>query len=346
MNLKELSSLLGLSPTTVSRALNGYPEVREATRLRVMEAARRHNYRPNMQAKRLATGRAMAIGHVIPASTKHEMVNPIFGDFFSGASEVYAEHGYSVNLTLSKDGDEERTYRELHAQGAVDGIIVHGPTMNDPRIPMLTDLGMPFVVHGRASGVTTDYAWLDVNNLRSFARATEFLLDLGHHRIALLNGLEHMDFAHRRRRGYESALEAAGTPLDPALMRSDEMTENYGYDSARAMMSQSDPPSAFLVSAIIPAIGVQRALHDMGLRPGKDVSIICHDDDLSYLKNGADLPIFTATKSSVRDAGRRCARMLIDQIHDPQGPTSQILLEAALTVGQSTGPCRVRQSVR
>lgn len=87
MNLKQLASELGLSPTTVSRALNGYPEVSEATRLRVTEAARHYNYRPNTQAKRLATGRAMAIGHIIPLSTRHEIVNPVFADFIAGAGD-------------------------------------------------------------------------------------------------------------------------------------------------------------------------------------------------------------------------------------------------------------------
>jgi len=76
MNLKELAQQLGLSPTTVSRALNGYPEVNETTRERVMAAAKRHHYRPNTRAIRLATGRAYAIGHVIPLATRHEIMNP------------------------------------------------------------------------------------------------------------------------------------------------------------------------------------------------------------------------------------------------------------------------------
>lgn len=340
MNLKELSELLGLSPTTVSRALNGYPEVSESTRIRVVEAARRHNYRPNMQAKRLATGRAMSIGHVIPASTQHEMVNPIFSDFLSGASEIYAEHGYDIHLSLAKDAKEEKIYRELKAQGAVDGVIVHAPSMNDARIAFLKDIGLPFVVHGRASGVAASYSWLDVNNFRSFKRATEFLTDLGHRRIALINGLEHMDFAHRRRRGYEAALAERGITPDPELMLSREMTEHYGHAAAQTLLRLKVPPTAFLVSSIIPAIGLQRALHDAGLRPGQDVSLICHDDDLSYLKNGAEVPIFTATKSSVREAGRQCASMLIQQINQPESAPLQQLLEAELTVGQSTGPCR------
>ena len=84
MNLKELSLKLGLSPTTVSRALNGYPEVNEATRERVIAAARRHNYRPNARAIRLATGRAMAVGHVLPLNLRNEMMNPVFSDFTAG----------------------------------------------------------------------------------------------------------------------------------------------------------------------------------------------------------------------------------------------------------------------
>ena len=85
MNLKELARKLDLSPTTVSRALNGYPEVNEATRERVAAAARRYNYKPNTRAIRLATGRAMAVGHVIPLATRHEIVNPVFADVIAGA---------------------------------------------------------------------------------------------------------------------------------------------------------------------------------------------------------------------------------------------------------------------
>ena len=93
MNLKTLAQKLGLSPTTVSRALNGYPEVSETTRARVSAAAKAANYHPNTQAKRLATGRAMAIGHIIPISDRHEIVNPGFADFIAGAGEVYARKG-------------------------------------------------------------------------------------------------------------------------------------------------------------------------------------------------------------------------------------------------------------
>ncbi len=338
MNLKELSQNLGLSQTTVSRALNGYPEVSPATRRRVEEAARTFNYSPSTRAKGLATGQALAIGHVIPLSSKHEMVNPIFGDFIAGAGETYSRHGYEMILSIVDDANERRIYQGLKSRRAVDGVVVHGPRMNDPRIGLLQDLDLPFAVHGRASDHDKPYTWLDVNNRSAFQRATDFLYDLGHRRIGLINGLEVMDFAHRRREGYAASLRSHDIALDPQIMRSGEMTEVFGFQSTRDMLAENDAPTAILCSSLISALGVRRAIEEKGLVMGKDVSVITHDDVLSYLQNGADVPIFTATRSSVRDAGRKLAEMLLQTISDPTKPPQHQLLEAELMVGSSTGP--------
>lgn len=342
MNLKTLAQELGLSQTTVSRALNGYPEVNEATRLRVEAAAKKHNYRPNSRARGLATGRAMLIGQVIPTSTQHEMVNPIFGDFVSGASQAFGQHGYDMVLTRVSDTDESRVYREYKARRAVDGVILQGPAVADDRIALLKDIGLPFIVHGRSSGVSDTYDWVDVNNRRAFSHATRFLLDLGHKRIALINGLEHMDFACRRRDGYLDALKEAGIAPDPALMRSSEMTEHYGCEETRAMLNMDSPPTAILSSSMITAMGVRRAIEESGLSIGRDVSVVTHDDDLSYLKNGQATPIFTATRSSVRNAGALLAEMLVNRISNVSAPSQSRLLEAELVVGRSTGPAPQR----
>ncbi|WP_282151983.1 LacI family DNA-binding transcriptional regulator [Ruegeria atlantica] len=338
MNLKQLSEILGLSQTTVSRALNGYPEVNEYTRLRVQAAAAKHGYWPNSRAKGLATGRSMVIGHVIPSSSQHEMVNPIFGDFVAGAARKYSDHGYDMMFTNADDTSIEEAYRSLFQRGAVDGIVLQGPKVNEHRIEVLTRMGVPFIVHGRSTGVDVPYDWIDVNNKSSFLRATRFLIDLGHRRIALINGLEDMDFAQRRRDGYLEALHEAGLSPDPELMRSAEMTEVYGHHETRDMLRLDDPPTAIMTASMISAIGVRRALNEAGLKMGKDVSVIAHDDDLSYLKNGQDVPIFTATRSSVRRAGEMAAEMLIERIKSPEDPVKTRLLEAELVVGGSTGP--------
>lgn len=339
MNLRELSDLLGLSQTTVSRALNGYPEVKEATRNRVMEAAKAHNYHPNIRAKSLATGRTMSIGHVIPLSNRHEMVNCVFSDFIAGAGEAYAKRGYDMRVSVVDDADEAEAYVRLARTGMVDGVIVHGPKINDERIALLHELGLPFVVHGRSSECDAPYSWLDVNNRSAFKRATDFLLDLGHQRIALINGIEEMDFAARRRGGFAMALEGRGLAVDPALTHSSEMTEPFGYAKTVEMLDMPNPPTAIIASSLIPALGVRRAVEECGLTMGKDVSIICFDDALSYMPNGGATPIFTATRSSVRAAGLRCGEMVLDQIERgaDSAPVTE-LWEAELVVGGSTGP--------
>jgi LacI family transcriptional regulator len=283
---------------------------------------------------------------VIPVSTQHEIVNPIFADFIAGAGEVYARNDYDMLLSVVADVDEERIYRQLASRGSVDGVIVHGPRENDPRVALLQEVGLPFVVHGRAGAGDGAYSWVDVNNRHAFERATNFLIDLGHDRIALINGVETMDFARRRREGFLKAMKGRGLHPDASLMRSEEMTEFYGYRVARQMLMAPAPPTAFLISSMITAIGVRRAVEDLGMKLGREVSVVIHDDELSYLRNGEDIPIFSATRSSVRSAGQLCADMLLDIIRQPGQPPRQRLLEAELTVGLSTAPAPKIETAR
>lgn len=342
LNLRQLSDLLRLSPTTVSRALAGYPEVNEDTRRRVHEAARRHDYRPNRRAAALATGRAMAIGHVVADNSATAFANPVFADFVSGASEIYARDGYDMVLSVVQEGQEVRAHRQLAANGSVDGLIVHGPHVGDPRFDALRAGALPFVVHGRMPGADWDYDFVDVDNHRAFRRAADLLLDLGHRRIALLNGPEPLDFARRRLDGVHDALAARGIAPDRLLARHGEMSEQAAHAAAAGMLAATDPPTAFLASSLLMAFGVRRAVQDAGLAVGRDVSIVTHDDMLSYLSNGGadagDVPPFTATRSSVRAAGRRCAEILLARIVDPDAPRIREVWESDLVRGASTGP--------
>jgi LacI family transcriptional regulator len=337
LNLKELSKALELSQTTVSRALNGYPEVSATTRQRVEEMARKLGYAPNQQARRLATGRSMSIGHVIPR-TLHEMMNPVFMEFIAGAGEAYSRHGYDMIISVVEDQKVEDAYREIASKKKADAVMVHGPRINDMRPKLLKELGLPFLVHGRVPGMEQTTSWIDVNNRRAFERSTNLLLDLGHRKIALLNGLEDMDFAARRRSGFETAFANKGLTADPALMRAADMTEPFGADSALEMLRSASPPTAFVVSSMITAIGVARAIGFCGLRIGEDVSVITHDDALSFLPNSGDVPIFTCTRSSVRHAGSRAAQLLIENILPSPDVLVSEHLEAELIIGQSTGP--------
>jgi LacI family transcriptional regulator len=121
-------------------------------------------------------------------------------------------------------------------------------------------------------------------------------------------------------------------------MRQAEMTEPYGYRAGLEMMRLPQPPTAFLASSMIVAYGLRRAMSDLGLKLGRDISIVTHDDELSYLPNDGDIPMFTATRSSVREAGRRAARMLLQLVTQPTDAPLTEMMEAALVLGASTGP--------
>lgn len=342
VNLRQLSEHLGVSQTTVSRALNGFPEVSEKTRQRVEQAARELNYRPSTSASMLATGRSRVIGHVVPIGD-HAMINPHFSDFLAGASHTYSENDYDMLLRLSPTDGEEAVYREFAANGRVDGVVVHGPGVDEPRIGLLDELGIPFVVHGRSENAVVDYNWMDVNNRRAFHRATRFLLDLGHRRIALVNGLETMNFAHRRRAGYVEALQEAGIAIDATIMTSADLDEPYGYEATLGVLSGPNAPTAIVYASVLSAMGGMRAVSERGLVVGQDVSLVTFDDQLSFLEPHydvprRDVPLLTAMRSSLFLAGRKVASMLIDRIENPQVEPHHELWEAELVVGRSTGP--------
>lgn len=339
MKLKELSRLLNLSATTVSRALNGYPEVNAETRARVLAAARRHGYAPNQMARRLATGRSMAVGYVV-ALREHQTINPIFAEFLLGAGETYSKLGYDLVMSIVPAEREAEAYEAMARHHKVDGVMVHTTLRADPRVDLLESLGLPYLMHGRPERDEDGYCWLDIDNVDAFRTATNHLLDLGHRRIGLINGREDEQFAWRRRIGYEAALRARGVAPDPALMRAGEMIEPLGYAAVAGTLDLPDPPTAYVASAITLAMGAMRAVRERGLEPGRDVSIVAHDDDLSYLPNEGDPPLYTATRSSIRAAGRRAAEMLIALVSEPDSAPRRELWDVEFVRGRSTGPRR------
>lgn len=338
MSLKKLSAQLGLSQTTVSRALNGYPEVSEATRARVLQAAATSNYRPNQRAVSLATGRAMAVSHVVPIAPRQNVVNPIMAEFIAGASQTYKEMGYELTLTFTAEEDAEDIYQTLASKRSVDGFVVHSPVRNDPRIKLLNDMGLPFVVNGRVADSDESYSWIDVDDRRSFQQATKLLIDLGHKNIALINGNEELTYAWHRKLGYRQALGEAGMGFNETLEFSTPLTETIGYSITRNLIETGRMPTAMLVSSYIVALGVRRALADSGFSIGDDVSVITHDDDLSYFDNAGAVPQFTSTRYSAREIGLKGAKMLLDLITEPDSGPKQKLVEAQLVLGSSTGP--------
>jgi LacI family transcriptional regulator len=313
LNLKQLSKALGLSPTTVSRALNGYPEVAEETRKRVVEAARRHGYRPNPSALRLATGKAGMIGSVIPTGASVD-IDPHFIEFLSGLADFARSRELDLALSPTTSEEEETTYRRLVANRQVDAIYLSSPHAGDRRIALLDELGIPFIVHGRAEGIDVAYPFLDIDNRQAFFDAARLMIQMGHRKIALVNGGNDETFAIHRERGMADALAEAGLALDRRLISNGPMTEENGYRAGRSFLVGDERPTGILCSSLLLALGVVRAANDLGLSLPGDLSIISHDDVFPYLRPDSFPVPLSTTRSSIRSAGSRIGERLAARI--------------------------------
>jgi LacI family transcriptional regulator len=337
VNLKQLSQLLGLSQTTVSRALNGYPEVNAETRQRVLDAVRETGYRPNRAAQRLATGRAGSIGLVMPTADGIES-DVHFGEFLAGLGDEAVRHDFHFVINPSHPEDEVATCRRLVASGNVDALFLAYMREKDPRIAMMKSLKTPFIVHGRSIGMPDDYPYLDIDNTGAFYDAARLLTQLGHRRFALINGPDYLAFSVRRRKGVARALAELGLSLREDCVTHAQMTDEHGFRAMQAFLRLEAPPTAVLCSSTVLALGAVRAINQAGLKIGADISLIAHDDVLPMLKPENFMVPLTTTRSSLRAAGQRIARRLIAQILQLETLPQQELWKADLIVRASTGP--------
>jgi LacI family transcriptional regulator len=230
---------------------------------------------------------------------------------------------------------EESIYRRTVRSARVDGMILSSPLVDDTRPALLDSLKMPFIVHGRTSG-GADYAYLDIDNRGAFEAATRLLADLGHRRIALLNGDSRFNFAADRELGFRDALQLRGISPDPELISGDAMLEGTGYVRALRLLDGVSPPTAFLCSSLAQAAGVRRACHDRGLRAGEDLALIAHDDRLQEMRAESFDPPLTTTQSPISDAGRRIVELLVGMLRDPKGQLPAEVWPVDLVVRNST----------
>ncbi|MFC3075386.1 LacI family DNA-binding transcriptional regulator [Shinella pollutisoli] len=337
MNLKEFSARIGLSQTTVSRALSGYPEVKQETRERVLAAAERFGYRPNVSAQRLATGRAGAIGIVFRGGGRF---GPHSSEFMGGLSTRLQEDGIDILVsTVEGAGDEEAAYRRLAGSKRVDAVVLHSPACEDARIPLLRTLGLPFVVHGR-SDTALPFAYLDIDNRGAIAAATRHLADLGHRRIALINGDTVSTYARDRDRGYHAVLAERGIAADPALLGHGEFTDETGFRLMQAFLALPAPPTAVIAGSMMSALGAMRAIRVAGLGVGNDISLVAHDDVFPYLSPENLVPPLTTTQSPIRAAGGRIGDMALRLLQGEPVESLQEVWPVDLVIRGSTGPAQ------
>ncbi len=333
--LKDVAQYLGLSPATVSRALNGFPEVGAKTRLRVIQAATELGYTPNSNAQRLATGRAGAVG-LIFRSGQNLMVDPHFTDFLAGLCSQLANSDIDLLFHIAPPGQQLTHYARIMNSGAVDGMLISAPEIHDQRIETLLARNFPFVVYGRQNGVVP-YAFYDIDNDGALAAATRLLCHLGHTRIAFLNGPEGLAYVEQREKAFLRTLGERRISVPQIFIAHDELDEEAGYARASAMLRQRPRPTAFICSSSLMALGVYRALTEANLTIGRDVSVIAHDDVLPHMRTEHFSVPLTVTRAPIRNASMHLADMLIKIIDGVDFKSLQHTETVELVVRESTG---------
>lgn len=335
--IARLAKDLGISTGTVSRALNGKPDVSDATRARVLEAARRIGYAPNQAARALAQGQTLAVGFMIDLDPETAASSDyFFMGVFDGVQSVLAEQGLDLLVMPCPTGQDDFSYLERFAtRGVFDAMILAAMKRNDPRIGLLQAANIPFVTLGRSS-TGGDYSWIDLDFEGTATTALERMIALGHRRIALTVPKGDINFGHIYLETYKRVLARHDIAFDPALVFETRRTEEAGYVAMDQMLALDVPPTAVLLIFENTAIGLYRRLFESGLMPGRDMAVVGFRDEPSirFL-----VPSLTCFRLSLRSLGQMVGTALLAQIprfqaQFPQGRV-QHLLKLDLKPGES-----------
>lgn len=319
VTIKDLAAELGLSITTISRALNGYSDVGEETRKRVVEAAQKMGYRPNRNAQRLVTRRTHNIGWV-QSDNDRKFVDPHFVEVMAGVLRGARAGGYDILLTSDTPGDEVAVYGRYVADNSVDGFIIDLPREDDPRISFLLQSGRPFAVHGREQR-SERYGWVDVDNYGNFYNLTRLMLANGHRRFAFINGDEAFTYALYRRRGVMDALvDGGGSPDDVLVLNSRHPMGDAGSRLTEAALAD-ERVTAILYSSTLMAVEGHAAVQ----ASGRAIDVGSMDDELHYIDLSSFDGHFTKVRSSLRDAGAALIGEIISQCETANAPGGHVI---------------------
>jgi LacI family transcriptional regulator len=335
VTMKDIAREVGLSVTTVSRALNNHGDVSLGTRTLVHEVARRLDYHPNAMARSLQNNRADAIGLLIPPIL-HRAYDAFWLDFIGGAAASCASYGSDLLLSaVSTSAGANHDFKRLVRGRRVDGLLLCDIQQVDPRIEYLRQHRLPFVAFGRTMG-PQDYSFIDVDGAAGARQAVEHLTQLGHRRIAYLGVSTEFSFSSFRLRGYREALARASIGYDESLVH-EGLTAPRATAVMARLLNLSDRPTAVFASADFLALAAVKTARSMALDVPEDLSVVVFDD--SVLIEQADPPL-TAVNQPNRRLGEEAAELLLQRIEHVGVPPVQRLVVPSLTQRLSTAPPR------
>lgn len=330
--IDDVAKAAQVSVATVSRALRGLPNVAPSTRERVVAVAAKLDYVADPTASRLAGGRRMVIGLVVPMLGQW-----YYAKLFSGVEAVATIAGYDVlPFTTSGPGGCERFVRDLPFRKRVDGLILADATFESGQFASIAATGVPMVSLGSFSPGVWGIA---VDNAAAARLAVGHLTGLGHTRIALIGGIPDDPFRFSvpvdRFTGYRDALAAAGLSYDPALVVPGNFSAEGGAEAMQRLLASPTPPTAVFAFSDEMAIGAIQVARDAGLEVPQHLSVIGIDDhDISAYVG------LTTIHQDVTGQGERVAQLLLERLEsntDVHGEVHEAH-PTRLVVRRTTGP--------
>ena len=327
--LDDLAELSGVSRATVSRVING-GSVSPATRQKVLDVLETTNYRPNLAARNLASGRSGVVGVVMHVAAPLTFADAYFSQLLTGICDSLTSQAAGMMLWLGNRTKEE-TLDNILAMGMLDGVIVTADTIDDPLVDGLraSDLPVVLVGHRRAD---RDASYVDVDHEAAAEAITDHLVHSGRTKPLHITGRPNSVSGRDRAIGFRRALRKAGLPTDDTVVPGD-YTDESGYEAAKALIESGREFDAVFCGNDNTARGAYRAFAEAGLTIPGDVAVAGFDD----LNFAAELdPPLTTVRQGVGDIGNEAARTLLSLLDNPESGPRRVLLPTELVVRRST----------
>jgi len=307
VTIKDIARKLGISPSTVSRALKDHKEISQNTKNDVHRVAAELNYQPNSLALNLRYSRSNTIGVIIP-----EIVHFFFSTVISGIEDVAHARGYNVIITQSNESlEREISNIQTLFNNRVGGVLISisKETLNFDHIESFRSRGLPFVFFDReSSGI--DASQVTVDDFQGGYEATQHLIEQGYQRIGHIGGPTHFKLSIDRQKGYEKALKDHGMAVDPEwIINRSASSVKKGYDAAKALLARN--VDAIFATNDIAAMGSIRAALDHGLSVPDDFGAVGFSNwQFSILTQ----PTISSIEHPGMEIGRKATELLIEEI--------------------------------
>lgn len=276
--LKSLAQGLGLSVSTVSKALKGASDVSARTIETVRKAAKVAGYEPDLHGVKLRTGRTFLLYFQKAVASMQDVPDAMVGAQIETIASCLVDTPYQLQIVPWNTNTEDPlpAIRRIVEGRLADGILLDMTQPQDPRVRYLLEHNFPFVTFGRTE-LVSEHPYVDADNEQAAFVATQYLIERGHQRIALISPPLAYTYALQRRRGYWAALQQAGLPADPALLCEGGQDARLARTMARQLVSAADAPTGFVCANEVTTLGVMAGLRDAGRTPGKDVELVSRD---------------------------------------------------------------------